>query len=203
MPRKPYTKGRAAQERILDTALKTISTQGYGSTSLADIAREADMTPAGLLHHFGSKENLLVEILRRRDFVDTQRLAPLGTGPVPSSLQVAHHNVRVPGLIHLFVNVEADASDPNHPGHEYFRSRYETVSNRVATDISIRQNDGRFDPSVDAHQVATMIIALLDGLQSRWAVDPSSVNILETIMTFWNNFVEEKLTVESINAYMA
>lgn len=71
-----YAKGRAARELILQTALELIGRRGYTATSLRDIADEASMTQAGLLHHFDTKENLLAEVLRKRDEVDRQHFSP-------------------------------------------------------------------------------------------------------------------------------
>jgi beta-glucosidase len=189
MTRKPYARGLASQERILDKALAIVAQKGFGSTTLSDVAGEVGMTPAGLLHHFGSKENLYVEILRRRDVLDLARLDPIGTGDLPSALQLARYNTTVPGLILLYVNLAADATDPHHPGHEYFRKRYELIEHRVKRDIEIRQRDGRLDPSVDPKQLAVMLIAMLEGLQSRWGLAPESVDMFGTLLAFWTRFL--------------
>lgn len=187
MARKPYARGRASQELILDTALETIGRKGFGATSLADIASQVGMTPAGLLHHFGSKENLFVEVLRRRDDVDRQRLGGPGEDDLPLTLRIARHNVTVPGLIQLYVNLAAAAENREHPAHEYFRERYTLIRHRVTRDIEIRQHDGRFDPHADASKIATMLIALSDGLQAQWAIDPS-VDLFGTLLTFWKSY---------------
>ncbi|GGA54780.1 TetR family transcriptional regulator [Pseudoclavibacter endophyticus] len=196
MARKPYSRGIASQERILDTALGIVAKKGFGSTTLNDVAMAVEMTPAGLLHHFGSKENLYVEILRRRDVVDSQRLGPSGQSELPSTLLLARHNQTVPGLIHLYVNLAAASTDPKHPGHEYFRERYFVIQRRVARDIELRQADGRFDPAADPEEMATTLIALLDGLQARWDLDPSSVDMYGTLVAFWNRFVPESARVQ-------
>ena len=187
MARKPYARVRASQERILDTALETIGSKGFGATSLADIASQVDMTPAGLLHHFGSKENLFVEVLRRRDDVDRQRLGGPGEDDLPLTLRIARNNVTEPGLIQLYVNLAAAAENTEHPAHEYFRERYALIRHRVTRDIEVRQSLGHFDPNVDAAAIATMLIALSDGLQAQWAID-SKVDLFGTLLTFWNSF---------------
>ncbi|MDT5170838.1 MAG: hypothetical protein QOD02_4173, partial [Mycobacterium sp.] len=38
---------------------RLLARNGWRNTSLAQIAKEAGVTPAGLLHHFESKEQLL------------------------------------------------------------------------------------------------------------------------------------------------
>lgn len=59
-PRRPYAtlfaKGEDRRQRILAVAERLLARNGWRSTSLAQIAREAGVTSAGLLHHFASKE---------------------------------------------------------------------------------------------------------------------------------------------------
>ena len=60
---------RTAQRRraVLEAALAVFSERGFNKASLTEIADRAGMTHAGVLHHFGSKEQLLVDVLRFRD----------------------------------------------------------------------------------------------------------------------------------------
>ncbi|WP_119696138.1 TetR/AcrR family transcriptional regulator [Microbacterium halotolerans] len=185
MTRGPRRRRGESQERILDIALEVVSTKRFGATTLIDIAAAVQMTPAGLLHHFGSKERLYVEILRRRDAIDANHVGSPGEGELPGVLILARHNQSVPGLVHLYVNLAAAATEPAHPAHEYFRQRNAQVRQRVARDIAVRQAEGGFAPTADADTVADMLIALLDGLQVRWDVDPTSVNMFDTVAAFW------------------
>ena len=41
--------------------------RGYNKGALVEVAEQAGMTHAGVLHHFGSKEALLVAMLQYRD----------------------------------------------------------------------------------------------------------------------------------------
>ena len=58
-----FAKGEDRRQRILAVAERLLARNGWRSTSLAQIAREAGVTPAGLLHHFESKEQLLNAVL--------------------------------------------------------------------------------------------------------------------------------------------
>lgn len=51
---------------IMDTALRIFSEKGYNGTSVRDIAKAAAVNVAMISYYFGSKENLLEEIFRRR-----------------------------------------------------------------------------------------------------------------------------------------
>lgn len=62
MPR--GTIGRQAERsevatfRVLEAALELFSTQGYGATSMRQIAEACDQSVGNLYHHFGSKEKI-------------------------------------------------------------------------------------------------------------------------------------------------
>lgn len=52
------------KNRIYTVATKTLWQKGYDKTSIRDIAKATDMTPAGLYYYFKSKEELLFQILK-------------------------------------------------------------------------------------------------------------------------------------------
>ena len=66
-PGRPKAGSEDKKARILSEALTLFSTQGYVATSLADIARASDISKAGLLHHYSSKDQLLAAVLDERD----------------------------------------------------------------------------------------------------------------------------------------
>lgn len=191
-----YAKGRAARELILQTALDVIGRKGYTATSLRDIADEAGMTQAGLLHHFDTKENLLAEVLRKRDEVDRQHFSPADVTELPLIIQLAHHNMEVPGLVQLYVSLQAAAVNPEHPCHDYFRERDLVVHGRISRDIEKRQKSGTFDPDADANVISRMLLALSDGLQAEWAINPD-IDLAGTLDAFWNSYARTGNTVPS------
>ena len=78
------------KQRILDTAEQLFGAEGYDATSLRHIITQAGVNLAAIHYHFGSKEELLDElILRRAGPVNEKRMALLdqleakaGEGPV-------------------------------------------------------------------------------------------------------------------------
>src|SRR5579871_6196980 len=78
------------KQKILDTAERLIADQGYAATSLRHIINEAGVNLAAVHYHFGSKEDLLDELIERKATgVNAERLARLdrleaeaGGGPV-------------------------------------------------------------------------------------------------------------------------
>ncbi len=102
MARGPYAKGVAKREEILTTALEVVSERGFGGASVKELADAVGLTPAGLLHYFGSKNELFLQVLRKRDELDAARFLPDVSGD-PAELAAAwvtliRHNAQVPGL---------------------------------------------------------------------------------------------------------
>lgn len=54
------------REAIFDAAEKLFAERGFAGTSVRDIVRVSDSSPPSLYHFFGSKENLLVELVADR-----------------------------------------------------------------------------------------------------------------------------------------
>ena len=52
---------------IVRAALEVIAERGYRGASLAAVAERVGLTQQGLLHHFPTKEALLVAVLKERD----------------------------------------------------------------------------------------------------------------------------------------
>ncbi|KAB7740407.1 TetR family transcriptional regulator [Parvibaculum sedimenti] len=57
------SKSDISRARILDAAAKTFRQKGYAATTLIEIARAAGMQAGSLYYHFGSKDELLEEVL--------------------------------------------------------------------------------------------------------------------------------------------
>ena len=54
------------KQKILNTAERIFSLQGFAATSLRQVITEAGVNLAAVHYHFGSKEDLLDEIIRRK-----------------------------------------------------------------------------------------------------------------------------------------
>ena len=72
---------------------------GYQKASVRDIARAVGLSPAGLLHYFGSKEDLFVAILKARDERDLTAGGDVSF--FEATVSTIRHNAEVPGLVHL------------------------------------------------------------------------------------------------------
>ena len=186
-----YAKGVAKREHILTTALDVIAENGYRKTSIRELAAAVGLSQTGLLHYFGTKEELFAEILLKRDDVDT---GPSGAvqahlaagGSVVGGLEaVARHNTEVPGLVQLYAQFSAEAAaDPLHPAHARFQERYRQFRRQLAELIRETQARGELPASLDADRMATLLAAASDGLQVQWMLDPT-IDMADHIGYLW------------------
>ena len=131
---RPYAtllaKGEDRRQRILAVAERLLARNGWRNTSLAQIAKEAGVTPAGLLHHFESKEQLLNAVLDARD-ADDEIHADYRSGDLITELsRVPERFDRAPELIGTFTVLLVENIAPDAPLHDRLHKRY-----RDAVDI--------------------------------------------------------------------
>ncbi len=168
--RGPYAKSAARRAAIVRAALDSFAEHGYEKASLRDIARRAGMTHAGLLHHFRDKTELLTAALTQRDEQDHERSAAAGAAGLSSAdrlTEVLVHNLRSPELVRTWAVLSAAASSPDHPAHGYFTQRYERVRDGAAAELRGAELAG-----LDPQSAASLILAVLDGLQLQWLLNP-------------------------------
>ncbi|RKS08051.1 TetR family transcriptional regulator [Nocardiopsis sp. Huas11] len=178
--RGPYGKTAAKREEILAAALELIARHGYRGTSVKAIAESAGLSPAGVLHHFGTKERLFVEVLRRRDQLDAARsradvAAAAETSPLhPLDRYAAllDANSGVPGLVELYSALVVEAADPSHEAHDFFAERRAEGQYLLTRAVRRMQEAGTLTTGIDAGVLATVLHALGDGLQTLWLIDP-------------------------------
>ena len=68
----------STKDRILSAAEELFAQHGFSGTSLRQVTGRADVNIAAVNYHFGSKENLVNEVFRRRmDEMSDHRLDAL------------------------------------------------------------------------------------------------------------------------------
>lgn len=180
--RQGYATGDARRARILNIALQEFGENGYRGTSLARIAERAELTQAGLLHHFRSKQDLLTAVLDLRDRMDAERLdldnAPDGGEPALRALvALVEHNARQPGIVQLFTVLTGEAVTTDHPAHGWARERYRLLTTSITTALRHGVESGELRPGLDVDACGRQIVAMMDGLQLQWLLDPDRMDM--------------------------
>lgn len=169
------------KEQLIREATRYFGQYGYHGAKLAEIARAAGVTEPGLLHHFPSKEHLLMEVLAERDRLDGQRFDPAqprnAGAPLPACQELVSYNESVPGLVQLFSVLVAESIEKGHPGHEFFLDRYRQIRKHYTPLIQAGQARGEIRKDIAAEELAILIFAMMDGLQIQWLYEPGTIRM--------------------------
>jgi AcrR family transcriptional regulator len=82
VPGRQAAKSKATQDKIISAVIGLIREKGYVAASSTEIARRAGVTWGAVQHHFGSKEEILAQVLERshRKFQQSLGEARFATG---------------------------------------------------------------------------------------------------------------------------
>ncbi|QIG41245.1 TetR/AcrR family transcriptional regulator [Microbacterium sp. 4R-513] len=161
--------------------------RGYNKGALVEVAEQAGMTHAGVLHHFGSKEGLLVAMLQYRDGEEAAgipgRAQTEGPAFLGHMLDTVTENTDRPGVVQTYAVLAAESVTAGHPAQDYFRNRFTGLRDKIAGVLA--EVTGRDASEPEVRDDATALIALMDGLQVQWLLDPGAVDmprIVEKVM---------------------
>jgi AcrR family transcriptional regulator len=189
-----YAKGRAKRREIIDHAVALFGEVGYRGASLREIAARSGISHPGLLHHFPTKESLLLAVLAYRDEVDAERLSmdsTTGIDTLRRLVDLVSLNATRRGIVELFAVLSAEATSPDHPAHAFFVGRYRNAVEAAELTYAEVRDEGKLRPGIDAGAAAHQLIALMDGLQVQWLLDDCVTDMAGVVRAH----IEAQLTV--------
>jgi AcrR family transcriptional regulator len=157
------------RDRILSTAARLFSANGYEHTPLSQVAREAQVSKALVLWHFDSKEKLFRAALGRTlepYFIDVDELEGLDErAQIERLVDLFYEFVRdnvysVRFLLTLMIRGERKPDDIT----ERVNDLYQIFRSLLADIIEAGRQSGRFRPDVNPPLDAALILAALDGI---------------------------------------
>lgn len=172
-----YAKGEAKRQEILDAATDSFVEKGYDRTSVREIARAVGLSQAGLLHHFATKEELFLEVLRRRDERSLATRDERGAHSLENFIGTVERNAQEGGLVALYVAMSAESSHNAGKSRDFFHDRFRWVLDDIAADVARLQEEGVLIRDTPARDIASILVAASDGLQLQWLVDPEGVDM--------------------------
>ena len=165
------SKGDYTRERILDRAFRMASRDGLEGLSIGGLAASLAMSKSGLFAHFGSKEELQLEVLRAaaRRFEDTvvrpAFRAPRGTQRIRHLLENwvrwANSSEAAGGC--LFVTAAVELDDRAGRPRDFLVAAQRQLHDAFARSAKLAIEAGHFRQDLDCKQFAFELYALLLG----------------------------------------
>jgi AcrR family transcriptional regulator len=163
--------------RIIAAAYKVLAEKGYDATTLREISREAEAAPGLVHYYFGGKDQLLVEVLKTMSDRYTEATRELSRRVAPDQFMEA-------ALAQPFERISKEP--------EWYRLRYELFAlglhnplltpgvrdllaegrNSIGKAVSLVQQSSSITASVDPRVLASLLLAVFDGLALQKIMDP-------------------------------
>jgi AcrR family transcriptional regulator len=147
------------KQKIMDVAERLFGEQGYDATSLRHIIAEAGVNLAAVHYHFGSKEDLLLEVVMRKiGPINERRMALLDraeTEAAPNAPSVekvleaflapAINVNKSPAFVKLMgrLHAEGSATEIFHKHFEPMITRFRTALSRAVPELSEKELEWR------------------------------------------------------------
>jgi AcrR family transcriptional regulator len=174
------------REALLEAAIICLRKRGYGGIRARDLAATAGVSLGAIRYHFGSMEALLNTAIGEtsRRWMDRfqSSLSAAATADSPSSTgsaigmlyQVFHDNEDLlAGYAEVFAHAQRSTTAREQLTEYYFQYR-----GQIASSLAAQGNN-----NVDS--IASIIIALIDGLMVQWMLSPDlcpDLEILERVV---------------------
>jgi AcrR family transcriptional regulator len=179
---------RDRREEILQEATTLFGIHGFRGTTLSLVAEAVGLTEPGLLHYFPNKVNLLQSVLEYRDQQDEEKIIKMFQDDNPPLFEgfkkLVAENEKKPELVRLFTVLVGESFRKEHPSHTYFVNRYTNAKKQSSEYLSNYLERRGLAPDCDIDQLAALILAVMDGLQIQWLLNPKEVSMFESFNLF-------------------
>lgn len=185
----PTTQPSAAPTApILDAACAVFADLGYAGTTIDAIARAADVPVDTVTAAYPDTAALLLAVLTRRDddaAGEVQLLhQPGGLQLLRGLKALTRASLAAPTEARLHTRMSAAGTAPNHPAHRWALERYQWTRSLFTAALRRDQDAGLIRGDIDPRAVAVNLIAMMDGLQLQWLLDPAEVDVAESVAAY-------------------
>ena len=164
--------------RIVEAMRASVALRGAAGSTFDHVAQEAGVS-RGLLHYyFGSKERLLVEVVRRDSEVRIERLEQqlAGADTIDAIVDVLVRQledfVAEETHAHAIIHELFSVSRRNDEVREELAELYRRTRGQVAAALRAKQAEGVVKLRGEPEAVASLLFALGDGLELQLVSDP-------------------------------
>lgn len=163
------------RERLIETATRLFAEQGYGGTSLRDIAEQAGYSQGAFYSNFSNKEALLLEMLRRHMAAEAAHLERLiehgqhGPGQVLDGLEAWASTLDQDinwSMLSIELQLQAQRSEEFAAAYRSVWIQHRDVLGHWIGRLFLEQ---KRHPPVPAEEIAASLMALAHGLSLQHA----------------------------------
>jgi TetR/AcrR family acrAB operon transcriptional repressor len=174
------------REQLLKKALAVFSKKGYASTTLEDIAHEADVTRGAIYHHFGGKAELYNTLIReyadRGNVIMQQAVSEGGTlldilrRVFVRQLEAIEEDREMRALMELYLFKTGLVPELEEGRQQQIESGVGLIE-MLAGIMSQGIEQGLLRPDIDSNEMARAYLAFQNGLINLWVTAPAQFSL--------------------------
>ena len=166
----------ASMELLLTAALRLFVSQGFRASNLEQISAAAGLSKGAVYFYFGSKESVLLEVLKRVRAVVVDRaleaVEAAGTDPVRRLVAYIHYQAGL-GITHrdevlLLILMSLEYKERPGEVNDFIASLYRKQRKLIETLVADGQQKGSIRKDVPARELAAIVLATHDGTFLEW-----------------------------------
>jgi AcrR family transcriptional regulator len=166
----------ASTEQLLAAALRLFVSQGYRATNLEQISAAAGLTKGAVYFYFGSKEAVLLEVLKQvREIVVERALAAVeaaGDDPVQRLVAYIHYQAQL-GITHrdevlLLILMSLEYKERPGEVNDFIAALYRKQRKLIEGLVADGQRRGSIRADIPARELAAIVLATHDGTFLEW-----------------------------------
>jgi TetR/AcrR family transcriptional regulator, transcriptional repressor for nem operon len=165
------SKGERTKTAILDQAVQVFSVRGFGSMSMDELTRATGLTKGGIYNHFGSKDDLALQVFDHAVAMMRERFRQSLEGKrttrtrLEAAIDLFSSLIDAPlfagGCVLLTTAVEADDT---HPAlRERAQRAFDDWRAFIIRTVEKGKELGDVDVAADAEGIATVIVGGMEG----------------------------------------
>ena len=191
--KKPTFIEKARREQIIEATIETVAAQGLVQTSLAEIAKEADISKGVISYHFDSKDELIEQTLitlwaqenaYTKDLVDAQSTAADKLRTYVSARFEYMEANRNKTLAAWELWGSFDSAEKK---RRFSATVYDPCRGYVEKILLQGQSSGEFAP-FPANTIASVVQAIIDGVTLQWVFDAEAIDLNACLQEFLRMF---------------
>jgi len=176
---------QTTRENLIEVGLQLIRSSGYTATGINQVLEAADVPKGSFYHHFGTKDEFVMEVIRRYAAGEQERLEKLLNGPEVSPLKklrryfkdlIATYGRRggpIAGC--LLGNLSLEISGQNAEIRNLLRQAFDGWQSAIAKTIREAMEKRELPKTTKADDMAALLVNGWEGAQVRAKAEQSDM----------------------------
>jgi AcrR family transcriptional regulator len=193
------TSPRSRRAEILEAAATLFAASGYRGTSVAAVAERAGMSDAGVLHHFKSKEALLLGVLQEYGRSVEAQIESAGVRGIELLRLVREWGAGMeqrPEISSLLIALTTEHLTGDAPARRAIQAAYRHGLDRYIAAFATAAAAGDLRADLDPVHEASALIAHLDGIRLQWFITDQGISMADSVRRYMDDTLARLAPVE-------